>query len=191
VNTLIKRRSRAAWITLLGGLAAVALVVAGCGGGGSSSSGQSSSAQGGSGASSASQSRYGAPSPAPASTGPASVSLRSTKLGKILVDGQGRTLYLFQADKGTTSKCSGACTGIWPPLTTKGKPMAGSGLQAAKLGTARRSDGKLGVTYNGHPLYTYAGDSSPGQTTGEESKDFGAEWDVLSAAGDKITLDAS
>jgi predicted lipoprotein with Yx(FWY)xxD motif len=189
VNTLIKRRSRAAWITLLGGLAAVALVVAGCGGGGSSS-GQSSSAQGGSGASSASNSRYGAPAPAP-SAGPASVSLRSTKLGRILVDGQGRTLYLFQADKGTTSNCSGACTGIWPPLTTTSRPMAGAGLSAAKLGTARRSDGKLGVTYNGHPLYTYAGDSSPGQTTGEESKDFGAEWDVLSAAGDKVTLDAS
>ena len=188
MNTLIKRRSRAAWITLLGGLAAVALVVAGCGGGGSSS-GQSS-AQGGSSAPTASSSPYGAASSAAASTGAAAVSLRSTKLGKILVDGQGRTLYLFQADKGMTSKCSGGCASIWPPLTTTGKPTAGAGLSAAKLGTSKRSDGKLEVTYNGHPLYTYAGDSSPGQTTGEENHGFGAEWDVLSAAGEKITLDS-
>jgi predicted lipoprotein with Yx(FWY)xxD motif len=75
---------------------------------------------------------------------------------------------------------------VWPPLTTNSKPLSGTGLSATKLGTTKRSDGTTEVTYNGHPLYTYAGDSGPGQTTGEGSQDFGAEWDVLSAAGNKI-----
>src|SRR5215211_2607424 len=105
---------------------------------------------------------------------------------RILVDGQGRTLYLFEADRGSTSACNGACASVWPPLKTSGKPKAGSGVSASKLGTARRADGSTGVTYNGHPLYTYAGDSGPGQTSGEGIDGFGAEWYVLSATGNKV-----
>lgn len=86
------------------------------------------------------------------------------------------------------STCNGACASVWPPLTTNGKPTAASGVSAAKLGTTKRSDGRTEVTYNGHPLYTFAGDSAPGQTTGQGNQGFGAEWDVLSAAGNKIEI---
>jgi predicted lipoprotein with Yx(FWY)xxD motif len=152
------------------GMAAVALAVAGCGG--------SPGDQNASG--------YGAPSPAAGGSGVASVALANSNLGKILVDSKGRTLYLFQADKGTASACDGACASAWPPLTTAGEPIAGSGVSTSKLGTAERSDGTTGVTYNGHPLYTFAGDSAPGKATGQGSDAFGAEWYVLSAAGNAI-----
>ena len=148
------------------GIAVVALAVAACG----SSSGGA----------------YGSGSTAASSSSKGSVALASTKLGKVLVDGSGRTLYLFEADKGAMSKCDGACASAWPPLTTSGKPTAGAGVVAAKLGTAKRADGTTGVTYDGHPLYTYAGDGSPGQTAGEGLTDFGAPWYALSAAGKTV-----
>jgi predicted lipoprotein with Yx(FWY)xxD motif len=118
----------------------------------------------------------------------ASITLANSKLGKILVDSKGETLYLFQADKGTASTCNGACASAWPPLITNGTPIAGPGLSTSKLGTTKRSDGTTEVTYNGHPLYTFVGDNSPGQTIGEGNQGFGAEWDVLSAAGNKIEI---
>ena len=96
------------------------------------------------------------------------------------------TLYLFEADNGTASRCDGACASAWPPLTTAGPPIAGAGVSASKLGTAKRGDGTTEVTYHGHPLYTYAGDSAPGQTTGQGSDDFGAEWYAVSATGTPI-----
>jgi len=151
------------------GIAVVALVVAACGG----SSGSSGGAYGGSTASHS-------------SSGKGSVALASTKLGKVLVDGNGRTLYLFEADKGTMSNCDGACASAWPPLTSSGKPTAGAGVVASKLGTAKRADGTTGVTYAGHPLYTYAGDGAPGQTAGEGLTDYGAPWYALSAAGKTV-----
>jgi len=119
----------------------------------------------------------------------ASVDFADSGLGKILVDGNDRTLYLFEADEGTRSACDGACAKVWPPLSSAGRPTAGPGVAALKLGTAKRGDGTVGVTYNGHPLYTFAGDSSAGQATGQGSDDFGAEWYVLSAAGQAIDTD--
>ncbi len=148
------------------GIAVVALVVAACGGG--------------------SGGVYGSGSTAASSSGKGSVALASTKLGKVLVDGNGRTLYLFEADKGAMSTCDGACASAWPPLTTSGKPTAGTGIAAAKLGTAKRADGTTGVTYAGHPLYTFAGDGAPGQTAGEGLTDYGAPWYALSAAGKTV-----
>jgi predicted lipoprotein with Yx(FWY)xxD motif len=124
--------------------------------------------------------------PATAGSGKTAFALAHSKLGTMLVDGRGRTLYLFQADKGTTSTCDGACASVWPPLTTAGSPIAGAGVSASKLGTTTRGDGTTEVTYNGHPLYTYAGDSAPGQTTGQGSDDFGAEWYAVWAAGTPI-----
>jgi predicted lipoprotein with Yx(FWY)xxD motif len=153
-------------ITVIAALAVVALAIAACG--------------------SSSNARYGGGSTASNSSGKGSVALASTNLGKVLVDGKGRTLYLFEADKGTSSKCTGACAGAWPPLTSSGKPTAGPGVVASKLGTAKRPDGTTGVTYAGHPLYTYAGDGAPGQTTGEGLSDYGAEWYALSAAGKTV-----
>src|SRR5215213_1411106 len=153
-------------LIVVAGIVVVALAVAACGG----------SSGGG----------YGGGSSASKSGGKGSVALAGTKLGKVLVDGNGRTLYLFEADKGTMSRCDGACASAWPPLTTSGKPTAGTGVVAAKLGTAKRADGTTGVTYDGHPLYTYAGDGAPGQTTGEGLTDYGAPWYALSAAGKTV-----
>jgi predicted lipoprotein with Yx(FWY)xxD motif len=119
-------------------------------------------------------------------SGAATVDVRSTGLGKILVDSQGRTLYLFEKDTGPKSTCSGACASAWPPFTTNGEPKAGSGTMAPLIGTTKRSDGTTEVTYNEHPLYYYAGDQNPGDTNGQNLDQFGAEWYVLSPAGKTI-----
>jgi predicted lipoprotein with Yx(FWY)xxD motif len=118
--------------------------------------------------------------------GAATVGLRSGKLGKFLVDDKGRTLYLFEADKSTKSTCFGGCAQAWPPFNTSGKPKAANGVKAGLLGTTKRKDGKTQVTYNGHPVYYYQGDSKAGDTNGEELDQFGAEWYVLDASGKKI-----
>jgi predicted lipoprotein with Yx(FWY)xxD motif len=115
----------------------------------------------------------------------ATVSVRKTKLGRVLVDAQGRTLYLFMKDKNDKSACAGACATGWPPLLTSGKPKAGTGVASKLLGTTVRRSGRQ-VTYDGHPLYTYAGDSRAGQTNGEGSNAFGAAWYVLAPNGHRI-----
>jgi predicted lipoprotein with Yx(FWY)xxD motif len=109
--------------------------------------------------------------------------------GKFLVDAHGRSLYLFEADKSTTSTCSGACAATWPPVTASGMPMAGSGVSQSLLGTTKRADGTEQVTYNGHPLYYFAADTGSGMTKGQGSKEFGAGWYVLNAKGSKIDND--
>ena len=119
-------------------------------------------------------------------TGGATVAVARSRLGSILVDSKGITLYDFPKDRGTTSSCYGACAALWPPLTTKGKPVAGRGVRASLLGTTKRKDGKLEVTYNGHPLYYFVSDRKPGQTTGQGVNQFGGPWWVLSPAGKEI-----
>jgi predicted lipoprotein with Yx(FWY)xxD motif len=116
----------------------------------------------------------------------ARVQVAKTRLGRILVDSKGMTLYDFPPDKGTTSVCYGACAALWPPLLTQGKPIAGSGVRASLLGTTKRKDGKLEVTYHGHPLYYFVSDHKPGQTTGQGVNQFGGPWWVLSPAGKEI-----
>ena len=118
--------------------------------------------------------------------GRATVSVAKTPLGPILVDSKGITLYDFAQDKGAMSTCYGACAALWPPLLTTGKPLAGHGVSASLLGTTKRKDGKLEVTYNGHPLYYFVTDRKPGQTTGQGVNQFGAPWWVLSPAGKEI-----
>jgi predicted lipoprotein with Yx(FWY)xxD motif len=127
------------------------------------------------------------PQPVAVSAGKRTVEVRTTRLGKILVDSQGRTLYLFKKDSRGRSACSGECAKFWPPLGVAGKPTAGSGINASKLGTISRSGGKRQVTYNGHPLYTFLQDSRPGQTNGQGVTAFGATWLVVSPAGNQIT----
>jgi predicted lipoprotein with Yx(FWY)xxD motif len=112
--------------------------------------------------------------------------IAKTRLGRILVDSKGITLYDFVKDNGKTSVCYGACAALWPPLVTHGKPVAGSGVRASLLGTTKRKDGKLEVTYGGHPLYYFVSDRKPGQTTGQGVNQFGGPWWVLSAAGKEI-----
>jgi predicted lipoprotein with Yx(FWY)xxD motif len=120
------------------------------------------------------------------SAGGVHVKLAKTNVGTILVDSKGITLYDFVKDKGTTSACYGACAALWPPLLTTGKPVAGPGVRASLLGTTKRKDGKLEVTYGGHPLYYFVTDRKPGQTTGQGVNQFGGPWWVLSAAGKEI-----
>jgi predicted lipoprotein with Yx(FWY)xxD motif len=119
-------------------------------------------------------------------TGAARVNVAPSRFGRILVDSKGITLYDFPPDRGTTSVCYGACAALWPPLITKGKPIAGPGVRASLLGTTKRKDGKLEVTYNGHPLYYFVSDRKPGQTTGQGVNQFGGPWWVISPAGKEI-----
>jgi predicted lipoprotein with Yx(FWY)xxD motif len=169
---MTRRRSRPL-LAVAPALAITALVVAGCGGGNSSATASS------------------AP-PVTSSGHAATVGVASASgLGKVLVDSQGRTLYLFKADVGPKSMCTGGCAAEWPPLRATGKPTAGPGIVASKLGTWKRSDGKPQVTYSGHPLYSFEGDKSAGSTAGQGLTDFGASWYVVSPSGTEITASAS
>ena len=118
------------------------------------------------------------------------VSTGSTSLGTVLVDSRGHTLYLFAKDKSGKSSCTGQCASFWPPLIASAKPRAIGGVKASLLGTTKRADGRMQVTYNHHPLYTFAKDTKKGQATGEEVNAFGAKWYVLSPAGAKIAKPA-
>jgi predicted lipoprotein with Yx(FWY)xxD motif len=104
----------------------------------------------------------------------------------VLVDGSGRTLYLFEKDQPDQSACSGACAAAWPVDNSTGTPNAGSGIKASLLGTIRRGDNTTQVTYNHHPLYYYSGDSGAGQQNGQGLNAFGAAWFVVAPAGGKV-----
>ena len=143
------------------------------------------------GGSSSSSSTTAASSPAPAKSAssprPAPVVGTSTgSLGTFLVDAKGRALYLWDADHGAMSACSADCAQDWPPLTTAGMPKASGAAKASLLGTIKRADGTREVTYAGHPLYYFAGDSAPKQTNGQGSDSFGSPWWVVSPAGQAI-----
>jgi predicted lipoprotein with Yx(FWY)xxD motif len=116
----------------------------------------------------------------------ASVSLRKTALGAILVRSNGHTLYLFEKDRSGKSSCNGSCAQFWPPLLSQSKPTAGPGVNASLLGTTTRANGSVQVTYNKHPLYSFALDKQAGQTKGEGNLAFGAKWYVVSARGTAI-----
>jgi predicted lipoprotein with Yx(FWY)xxD motif len=122
----------------------------------------------------------------PARGGAATVRVSQSKLGRILVNRRGRSLYLFEKDKRGRSSCYGACATYWPPLIVSGKPRAGTGAKASLLGRTKRRDGRWQVTYKRHPLYTYVGDTKKAQTNGEGLDDFGAEWDLVSPSGAKV-----
>jgi len=116
----------------------------------------------------------------------AMLEVRKGKLGRYIVNGKGLTLYLFEKDRNGKSACYGTCAKVWSPLVTSGKPAAGAGVAASKIGTTKRKDGSLQATYAGHPLYRYDDDHKAGQTEGEGSKAFGAEWYVVAPSGKKI-----
>ena len=169
---------------LAGGVMALGLV-AGCGGGSAGTSGSSPTSGGGG---------YGQPSSsAPASKaaegGGTVVRIGAVKQGKALVDGQGKSLYYWLKDTGTTSSCFGACAGAWPPVFATGMPKAVGSAKQKLLGTTKRKDGRTQVTYNGHPLYYFAGDTGPGSSKGEESNGFGAKWYLLKPDGKKLEGD--
>jgi predicted lipoprotein with Yx(FWY)xxD motif len=124
-------------------------------------------------------------------SGGTKVAVASSKLGRILVDGRGHTLYLFARDRNGKSACSASCAAYWPPLIAAGKPRAVAGAKASLLGTTRRADGRLQVTYRHHPLYTYVADAAKGQTRGQGLDLSGGEWWAVSPAGNKIVSGGS
>jgi predicted lipoprotein with Yx(FWY)xxD motif len=191
--TAMTNRTKTYSLALLAVLGAMALAVAGCGGGSSTS--ESSNASSKESSSSESSSRYGGESEsksassesAPgAESGAGVVSLgNAQKLGMVLVDSSGMTLYDFHKDKGTTSSCYGPCAEGWPPMLTEGEPTVGNGASASKLGTTERKDGTMQVTYAGHPLYTFVEDKKPGEANGNDVSAFGAQWYALKGSGEE------
>ena len=160
--------TRSTSIPFVAGVAALlltALALAGCGGNGNGS----------------------AAPPTTASGQSATLGVASGDLGKVLVDSQGHTLYLFQKDSGTKSACTGECANDWPPLRANGKPTEGSGATASLVTTIARPDGGPQVTYNSHPLYRFEGDTKAGDTNGEGVNAFGGSWFALSPAGTQIS----
>ena len=127
---------------------------------------------------------------APAGGAPTSVSLKvsQTRLGQVLTDGDGRTVYAFTQDEGGKSVCVGGCAEKWPPLAQQGQPKAGDGVDAALLGTIARDDGGTQLTYNKMPLYHFASDQSPGDVKGQA---VGGVWFAVSAAGALVKSPAS
>ena len=149
------------------GVAAIALLAVSCGGSTPSTAGTT---------------------PSPAATGEKIAVASNAKLGQILVDESGMTVYVFLADTGTTSTCYTSCAAIWPPVLTTGTPQAGAGVQASLLGTTTRTDGKVEVTYAGHPLYYFVKDKVTGDVTGQGINGFGALWWVVAPSGASITI---
>jgi predicted lipoprotein with Yx(FWY)xxD motif len=172
----------------LSALAAVTLFAAACGSAPSTTSGSGPY-------SSPASSPYMSPASSPASTpsaGAATIAVASnSSLGQILVDGKGMTVYLFEKDSGTTSACYGSCAAVWPPVLTGGAPQAGTGANASLLGTTKRTDGTVEVTYAGHPLYYFVRDKAPGDATGQGVNGFGALWWVMSPSGAAVKAKGS
>ena len=108
-----------------------------------------------------------------------------------LTDGSGRAVYLWVKDTGGMSACTGACAGAWPPVTTTGAATASGSAKSSDLGTITRSDGSKQVTYDGHPLYYFSGDTGPGTATGQGSDGFGAKWWLVAPAGSDVTASVS
>lgn len=164
-------------------LVVLALAIAGCGDSGDSSSGGAYGGKGG-GKPTASSEEKSTSSGGAAGDGIVSAA-KVGDLGTILVDSEGRTLYDFHKDEGGASSCYGACAGAWPPLLTDGDPQAQGAADRSMLGTTERKDGTVQVTYNGWPLYTYAGDQGPGEANGNDIDQFGAEWYALEPSGEE------
>lgn len=165
--------------------ATIAVAIAGCGSGDSTSSG---SAYGGSkpGAETSEASAKGQYGESAETSGGGDGIVSAAKvgdLGTVLVDSEGRTLYDFHKDKGSQSACYGACAAAWPPLLTEGNPQAQGAADRSMLGTTKRKDGTVQVTYAGLPLYTYVGDQKPGEANGNDIDQFGAEWYALQPSG--------
>jgi len=171
-------------LVLTSGLVAAGFIAAAC----SSGTGGGSGLYGSTPASpSAAPVVAASPSPAPPVASGAAINVGTTKVGQVLVDSTGQTVYLFLADKGTASTCNSAsCVQYWPPVLTNGAPQAGAGVNASLLGTTVRADGTTQVTYGGHPLYRFISDKKPGDATGQGVNAFGAPWYVVSPSGAQI-----
>lgn len=172
-------RTRTTYALVLLALGAM-LVIAGCG------SSNSESGGGAYGGGNSGTETAAAKSPPGAESGVAVLTVASApKVGAVLVDANGFTVYDFHKDKGTTSSCYGACASVWPPVLSEGNPTAGEGASASKLGMTKRKDGTMQVTYAGHPLYTYTADQKPGEANGNDFSSYGAQWYALKGNGEE------
>jgi predicted lipoprotein with Yx(FWY)xxD motif len=162
----------------------IAVLIAGCGSSGSSSTTTAAAPASSAATQSAATTSGGTSS---SQTAAVMIATKHAKLGTILAAGsKSMTVYLFEADKGATSSCSGACAQVWPPVTTSGEPKAAGTASAADLGTITRPDGTKQVTYKGHPLYFFARDGDKGDAYGQGIKSFGSDWYVLAPTGKKV-----
>jgi predicted lipoprotein with Yx(FWY)xxD motif len=112
----------------------------------------------------------------------ARLSVRSTEYGKALFGPTGKVVYVFGADRGSTSHCYGVCATAWPPLLTTGPPLPGAGIEAKLLGMTKRANGTLQVTYNGHPLYYYSADKV-GKVMCQHANMHGGLWLIIKPSG--------
>jgi predicted lipoprotein with Yx(FWY)xxD motif len=183
-NSVLKRVSAPARLAAgVGGAIGVALLIAAC----SSASSSTGAAASSTPAAASSASSTPAAGGSASASGATVITTASSAAGTFLTDGSGRAVYLWVADTGDASTCTGACAGAWPPVTTTGTVTASGGAKASDLGTITRSDGTKQVTYDGHPLYYFAGDSGPGTASGQGSDGFGAKWWLVSPAGSDVT----
>lgn len=123
--------------------------------------------------------------------GPEQIGTASSSMGTYLTADEGKSVYMWEGDTGSGSNCSGACTDVWKPVTTTGAPTASGSAMASRLGTITRSDGSSQVTYSGHPLYYYSGDTKAGDTAGEGVTGFGAKWWLVTTQGMGLMESAS
>jgi predicted lipoprotein with Yx(FWY)xxD motif len=175
-STFSRMSGRARLAAGVGGAMGAALLVSACASASSSSTGAA-----------ASGTPAGASSSSASASGGTVIETASSSAGTFLISGSGRAVYLWVKDTGDTSTCTGACAGAWPPVTTTGSVTASGGAKASDLGTITRSDGTKQVTYDGHPLYYFAGDSGPGMATGQGSDSFGAKWWLVAPSGSDVT----
>jgi len=126
-----------------------------------------------------------------AASGGTVITTAKSSAGTVLTNGSGKAVYVWTKDTGDMSNCNGACAGAWPPVTTTGTATAAGGATASDIGTITRSDGTKQVTYDGHPLYYFSGDSGPGMASGQGSDAFGAKWWLVAPAGSDVTASVS
>ena len=162
----------------VGGALGAAVVVAACSSGGTSSSAAAPAASPAGGSSS---------SAGASSSGGTVITTAKSSGGTVLASSSGRAVYLWAKDTGDMSNCNGACAGAWPPVTTTGTATASGAAKASDIGTITRSDGTKQVTYDGHPLYYFSGDSGPGTASGQGSDAFGAKWWLVAPTGSDVT----
>ena len=181
-NSMVKRMSAPARVAAgVGGAVGVAMLVAAC------SSGSSSSAAAPAAPASSAAAPASSAGGASTSGGGTVITTASSSAGTFLTNGSGRAVYLWVKDTGDASTCTGACAGAWPPVTATGTVTAAGSAKASDLGTITRSDGTKQVTYDGHPLYYFSGDSGPGTASGQGSDGFGAKWWLVAPSGSDVT----
>jgi predicted lipoprotein with Yx(FWY)xxD motif len=187
-SKFVPASKRTKLIAGVGGALAAAATVAACSSAGSSSTAAAPASPAGASSPSAAAS---SPAAAAGASGGTVITTAKSSAGTVLASGTGRAVYVWAKDTGDMSNCTGACAGAWPPVTTTATATATGGAKASDIGTITRSDGTKQVTYDGHPLYYFAGDSGPGTASGQGSDGFGAKWWLITPTGGDVTASVS